>query len=244
MAGGNQFADGSNEVMFLFETRKLCKYFRHGSKAEIRALDDVSLTIPQGSFSVLTGPSGSGKTTLLAVLGALERPTRGQLILEGRELIGLADVELARFRRRIGFVFQNFSLISSLSVLENITYPLIPRGIRRTERRRRAQTLLERLGMADRISASPGELSGGEQQRVALARALAGTPEMLFADEPTSNLDERTAEVLVSILKEFHRDGKTVIISSHDARLVSLATTVFELDSGRLKRACQPAEKT
>jgi putative ABC transport system ATP-binding protein len=228
--------------MSLFETRNLCKYFRQGSKTEVRALEDISLIISKGSFLVLKGPSGSGKTTLMAVLAALERPTRGRLIFEGRDLTGLADVELARFRRRTGFIFQNFSLIPSLSVLENITYPLIPRSIQRKERQRRARALLEGLGMADKSAALPGELSGGEQQRAALARALAGSPEILFADEPTSNLDEQTSEVLISLLKEFHGDGKTVIVSSHDARLVSLATTIFELGSGRLKMPC-PRER-
>jgi putative ABC transport system ATP-binding protein len=220
--------------MHLLETRNLCKYFRKGSKAEVRALDDVCLTISPGSFSVLTGPSGSGKTTLLAILGALERPTRGEVIFEARDLSRFSDMELARLRRRMGFIFQDFALIPTLPVWENITYPLIPRRIRRGQRYERAQSLLIRLGMADKLWELPKELSGGEQQRVAVARALVGHPEVLLADEPTSNLDETSAEILKSILEEFHRDGKTVILSSHDPQLVSLATKIYSLEKGRL----------
>src|SRR5438067_985679 len=153
--------------MALFEARGLGKYFRPGTRAEVRALDGVSVTIAKGSFSLVTGPSGSGKSTLLTLLGGLDRPTEGQLIFEGRHLGALSDVELARFRRRIGFIFQNFALIPSLSVLENIFYPLIPRGILRRERNERARSLLAHLGLYDRESALPCQLSGGEQQRVA-----------------------------------------------------------------------------
>src|SRR5947209_17519216 len=129
--------------MLLFETRSLCKYYRAGSPAEVRALDDVSLGIEGGGLMVVTGPSGSGKTTLLALLGALERPTRGQVLFEEKDLGACSDVELARVRRRVGFIFQDFSLIPDLSAEENITYPLIPRGVVRAERQRRARELLE-----------------------------------------------------------------------------------------------------
>ena len=219
--------------MSLLETQKVCKYFRAGSKAEVRALEDVSLTISRGSFSVLTGPSGSGKTTLLAILGALERATRGEVLFDGRDLSRCSDVELARLRRRMGFIFQDFALIPTLPVWENITYPLIPRGIRRGQRFELAQSLLARLGMPDKLGELPTELSGGEQQRVAVARALAGQPEVLLADEPTSNLDHGAGEILKSILQGLHDEGKTVIVASHDSQLLTMATNVYELERGK-----------
>jgi putative ABC transport system ATP-binding protein len=221
--------------MLLFEARALCKYYRPGSPAEVRALDEVSLGIERGSFTVLAGPSGSGKTTLLALLGALERPTRGCVLLEGKDLAACSDVELARVRRRLGFVFQDFALIPNLSAGENITYPLIPRGVARAERQRRARELLARLGMERKLTERAGELSGGEQQRVAIARALAGQPEAMLADEPTSNLDPEMGQTLLAVFQALHAEGKTVILSSHDPRMTSLATTVHDLEGGRLK---------
>jgi putative ABC transport system ATP-binding protein len=221
----------------LFETRGLCKYYKAGSQAEVRAVDDVSMRIARGDFVVLAGPSGSGKTTLLALLGALERPTRGQVFFDGRDLGPLSDVELARVRRRLGFVFQDFSLLPALPAWENITYPLIPRGLPRRQRFELAGTLLTQLGLADKLLVHPRELSGGEQQRVALARALAGQPEALLADEPTSNLDRESAQTLLELLRKQHEQGTTVVVSSHDADIVKLAGAVHELRLGALIRA-------
>ncbi len=223
--------------MLLFEARALCKFYRAGSAAEVRAVDDVSLGIERGSLAVVTGPSGSGKTTLLALLGALERPTRGQVLFEGRSLTDCSDVELTRVRRRVGFVFQDFSLIPNLTAAENITYPLIPRGVSRRRRRAVAQSVLAQLGLVDRAQTRPDELSGGEQQRVALARALAGQPEVLLADEPTSNLDQDTARQLCDLLRTIHAAGATVIVASHDPAVHALATVVHELSQGRLVRS-------
>ncbi len=221
--------------MLLFETRSLCKYYRAGSPAEVRALDEVSLSIERGSLTVLTGPSGSGKTTLLAILGALERATRGEVLFEGRNLGNCSDVELARLRRRIGFVFQDFSLIPHLTAVENITYPLIPRGVPRAERLRRAEELLTRFGMESRLTAPARDLSGGERQRVAVARALGGEPEALLADEPTSNLDPATSAILLATLRELRAAGRSIILASHDPTVIALATRVLELQGGRLK---------
>ena len=186
---------------------------------------------------LLTGASGSGKTTLLAVLGALERPTQGQVLFDNRNLSDLSGMELARVRRRFGFVFQNFSLIPGLPVWENITYPLIPRGISSRRRLEIARSLIGNLGLEDRLSAWPKELSGGEQQRVAFARALVGRPEVLLADEPTSNLDPDSAKTLLKLLRNSHAEGTTVILASHDPHAVPLATQAFELEAGRLKTA-------
>jgi putative ABC transport system ATP-binding protein len=226
--------------MLLFQTRSLGKVYRSGSRTEVRALDDVSLGIERGSITVLSGPSGSGKTTLLALLGALDRPTRGQVFFAGQELGICSDVELARTRRRLGFVFQDFALIAHLTAAENVTYPLIPRGVPGAERQRRARELLARFGMEGKRRVRAGELSGGEQQRVAIARALAGEPEVLLADEPTSNLDAQAGRELLAVLQEFHATGKTVLLSSHDPQVMALATRVVELEGGRLKSTREP----
>jgi putative ABC transport system ATP-binding protein len=218
----------------LFEARDVCKLYRPGSAHEVRALHRISLSIAPGSFVALTGPSGCGKTTLLALLGALERPSQGQVFFDGRDLSTSSGVGLTRVRRRLGFVFQDFSLVPGLRVWENITYPLIPRGVPRAARYEAARSLLTRFRLTDKMQARPKELSGGEQQRVALARAVAGQPDALLADEPTSSLDPASAAVVLTLLKELHAEGKTVILASHDPQVVALASTVFQLEGGKL----------
>jgi putative ABC transport system ATP-binding protein len=220
--------------MSFLEARGVEKVYRSGSGAVVRAVDGVSLSVSRGSFAALTGPSGSGKTTLLALLGGLDRPTRGGVFFDGRELSALSGAALARARRRMGFIFQDFALIPNLPVWENVSYPLVPRGVPAGRRRELAAALLARLGVGDKLAARPRELSGGEQQRVAVARALVGEPEVLFADEPTSNLDAASAAELLAVLREFHAAGKTVVVSTHDPQLVALATDTYELRSGRL----------
>ncbi len=220
--------------MSFLVARQVWKSYRTGSRAEVRALADVSMTIAPGRLAVLTGPSGSGKTTLLALLAALDRPSRGQVHFDGQDLATFSDVALARVRRRTGFIFQDFSLIPSLPIWENITCALVPRGLSRSRRQQVARSLLERLGLAGRFAAFPRELSGGEQQRVAVARALAGEPEVVFADEPTSNLDPATSRQVMGLLQELHVEGKTLVISTHDPQLVALATQVHELRDGRV----------
>jgi putative ABC transport system ATP-binding protein len=220
--------------MPLLETRKVCKTFKAGTRGEVRAIAEVSLAIEAGQFVLLSGPSGSGKTTLLAMLGALERPSSGQVLFDGRDLAECSDVELARTRRRMGFVFQSFSLIANLPVWENVTYPLIPRGVTQARRRALAADWLAKLGMSEKLLIRPEELSGGEHQRVAVARALVGNPSVLLADEPTSNLDDAAAVTLLELLQDVHRQGGTVILASHDRRLAAPATVVYELAAGRL----------
>jgi putative ABC transport system ATP-binding protein len=223
----------------VLEARAVSKVYRAGTPAEVRAVEGVSLAVAAGSFTLLTGPSGSGKTTLLALLGALDRPTAGRVFFRGRDLHDCSDVELARVRRRLGFVFQDFALIPELSAWENVTYPLIPRGVRRAERYRLAGEALARLGLPGRLGARPAELSGGEQQRVALARALVGRPEALLADEPTSNLDERSGDAVLALLRQAHAEGTTVVLASHDGRARALATAVYALEGGRLTESPQ-----
>jgi putative ABC transport system ATP-binding protein len=220
--------------MVILEARQVCKCFRQASRAEVRALHEVSLTIDSGSFTVLTGPSGSGKTTLLALLGALERPTSGQIFFQGEDFGRLSDVALARARRRMGFIFQDFSLLPNLPVWENITYPLIPRGIPRRRRFELAQALLQRFGLLDKLLSRSQDLSGGEMQRVAVARALAGEPQVLLADEPTSNLDPEAARTLLDLLREINRQGTTIILSTHDPSAIVSATQVHRLERGKL----------
>src|SRR5262245_20246987 len=168
--------------MAIFRTSLLSKIYRAGTASEVRALSDVAFDVPTSSFVLLTGPSGAGKTTLLAILGALERPSAGQVLFADRDLSSCWGGELARIRRRIGFIFQDFALISGLSVAENIIYPLIARGVSRVERNRLAHDALSRLGLADKAMSRPAELSGGEQKRVAIARDFAAHPESILAD--------------------------------------------------------------
>lgn len=218
----------------LFQTQNLVKVYRAASGAAVRALDDVSLAVPRGSLTLVRGPSGSGKTTLLALLGALERPTAGAVIFDGRDLTGCSGAELTRVRRRLGFVFQEGGLLPDLSVLENVTYPLLPRGVPRAERKRRAGELLDRLGIGGRVAARARELSGGERQRVALARALAGHPEAVLADEPTAGLDESAADAVRGLFRELHAAGATIVLAAHDPAARALATEVCELAGGRI----------
>ncbi len=218
----------------MIRTERLCKVYRGPGPDAVRAVDDVSLTIAAGRFAVLTGPSGSGKTTLLSLLGGLSRPSSGSILLEGREVNACSDVELARMRRQIGFVFQNFSLLPRLPVWENVTYPLIPRAIPPGARVEIARKVLQRLGLLHKLENRPEQLSGGEQQRVAVARALAGEPRILVADEPTSNLDPRASAELAAIFREIQAAGVTLILSTHSPELLGLATDVFRLDHGRV----------
>ena len=218
----------------ILEAESLSRGYHPGTSSEVRALNGVSLVIPGGGYVVLAGPSGSGKTTLLSLLGALDRPTSGHVKFSDRKLDECSDVELARQRRRMGFVFQNFSLIPRLPVWENITYPQIPRGLSAAKRRQAADGVLSRLGLAAKADVPPEELSGGEQQRVAVARALIGDPEVIFADEPTSNLDRRAATELAAILQEINAGVTTLVVSTHDTLLAESASLVFTLEDGRL----------
>ena len=185
--------------------------------------------------------AGSGKTTLLALLGALDRPTRGVIYFDGRDLGRLSEAERTRVRRRMGFIFQGFSLVARLPAWENVTYPLIPRGVLRSERRRRAVELMVRLGLGDRLAARPEELSGGEQQRVAVARALAGEPEVLIADEPTSHLDPQAADQVIALLRELHARGVTILAATHDPCLIATAEVGFQMVDGRIKQISDAA---
>ena len=202
------------------ETRDLKKHYRMG-ETTVRALDGVSLTVAPGEFVGLLGTSGSGKSTLLNLIGGLDQPTEGTLRIFDQDLAGLSSLELSQHRRRnVGIIFQSFNLVPGMSASENVALAMMFAGVPRAEREQRATTLLESVGLGDRRRHRPRELSGGEQQRVAIARALSNQPNMLLADEPTGNLDSRTSQEIMSLLKQLNeRDGKTIIMVTHDASL-------------------------
>lgn len=218
----------------LLEAIEVSKVYGRAAAREIRAVDRASLAVEAGSCCVLTGPSGSGKSTLLALLGAVERPTSGEVRIHGRSLADMSDIGLAGVRRRFGFLFQAFGLLPRLSIWENVTYPLIPRGVSRRERLSAARQALEPFGLAERMFDRAASLSGGEQQRVALARALIARPEALLADEPTSQLDDGSAEVVRATFRDLLSRGVTLLIATHDPRLVVLASHSGEMSAGKL----------
>jgi len=212
----------------LFETREVCRTFRSAT-GDVAALDRISLTVERGEFLAITGPSGRGKTTLMALLGALDRPTSGLVFFDGEDLGGASEPYRSRVRRRLGIIFQSSPMIQGLPLWENVTYPLVPRGVSTRQRRTLAAKLLERVGIRGRDGARPEELSGGERQRVGIARALAADPEALLADEPTSDLDRDTAAAVLDLLREFHLSGRTVIVATHDPALEALASETLRL---------------
>ena len=210
---------------------------RYGDgEAAVNALRGVNLEIRAGEFLVVAGPSGSGKTTLLQLLGALDRPTSGKLLFEDRELSGLGDAELASLRLgALGFIFQQFNLIPTLSAQENIEAALAPTGVDTAGRRARARELLERVGLGARSDHLPTQLSGGEQQRVAIARALANEPRVLLADEPTGNLDSTTGEEVLSVLRRLsHEQQQTIVLVTHDRTIAEQAPRVVRMRDGAI----------
>jgi putative ABC transport system ATP-binding protein len=225
----------------VFELRDVSRLYRQGAN-EIRAVDSVSFRIDPGEFVVVAGPSGSGKTTLLQLLGALDRPSSGELLVEGRNLVELGDGELTELRlRTIGFVFQQFNLIPTLTARENVELALAPAGLRGAARQDAAAALLRIVGLAERGDHLPGQLSGGEQQRVAIARALANDPDVLLADEPTGNLDSTTGDEIVGLLRSLSSErGQTVVLITHDPTIAAQAPRVLRMQDGRLVEAERP----
>ena len=218
----------------MIELRGIGKTYRLG-ETEFVALSDADLAIERNEFIALTGASGSGKSTLMNLLGCLDTPTTGTYSLDGEAVAGLSEDELARVRnRKIGFVFQNFYLMPRATALDNVAQPLIYRGLAPSVRKERAARALARVGLADRMQHKPNELSGGQRQRVAIARALVGNPELLLADEPTGNLDSRTAREILALFAGLHADGLTLIIVTHDAGVASHCHRVVRLHDGEI----------
>lgn len=213
----------------------LVKVYRMG-KVDVKALDGVSLTIPQGEFLAIMGPSGSGKSTLMNLIGCLDKPTSGTLIVDGQDVTKLSDRRLARLRgRTIGFVFQTFNLIPRISALDNVLLPMgLVGAIPKSQRRRRAVKLLEQVGLGHRVTHMPNELSGGERQRVAIARALANDPQLLLADEPTGNLDTQTGRSILEVFRELHCQGRTIVLVTHDPDVASYAERIVRLVDGKI----------
>ena len=217
------------------EMHDITKVYGSG-EAEVRAVDGVSLTVNPGEFVAIMGASGSGKSTLMNIIGALDVATTGTYRIDGVDIGDLDDDALSLVRnRRIGFIFQAFNLIPRMSAVSNVELPLMYRGVRRSERRRRALEALGKVGLADRSHHQPNELSGGQQQRVAVARALAMEPSLMLADEPTGNLDSKSTADVLDLLDEIHAEGKTIVIITHEDEVAARAQRVITLRDGRIE---------
>ena len=207
--------------------------------SQIRAVNDVSFQIQKGEFVAIVGQSGSGKSTCMNIIGALDVPTLGEYFLNGQEISGFDDDELADIRgKMLGFVFQQYNLIAKLDVYENVELPLIYTSVPERQRRERVMQALERVGLKERVHHMPNQLSGGQQQRVSIARALASEPSVILADEPTGALDSGTGKEILAFFKELHREGNTIVLITHDNGIAAQAPRVLRLSDGRLVDDC------
>ena len=220
--------------MHLIEVRDVYKIYNTGEN-QVNALDGVSITIDEGEFVAIIGQSGSGKSTLMNMLGLLDTPTHGEYYINGKLVDDLTDDQMSVIRNEeIGFIFQGFNLISSLTALENVELPLVYRGMPKQERREISQKALERVGLGSRIHHLPAEMSGGQQQRVAVARAIAARPPVILADEPTGNLDTKSTKEVMAILHELKDEGRTVIVITHDNEIAEEAERVIRIRDGKM----------
>lgn len=219
----------------LVEVQDMCKIYNPGEN-EVRALDHVSLKINRGEFVAIVGHSGSGKSTLMNMLGCLDVPTSGTYYLNGKDVSHMTDDELSDIRNlEIGFIFQGFNLIPNLTARENVELPLIYRGVGKKEREALSRESLEMVGLAHRMDHKPNEMSGGQQQRVAIARAIAARPPVILADEPTGNLDSRSTQEIMNVLKELHASGRTVILITHDDDIAAQVKRVIRIKDGKIE---------
>ncbi|GGL76520.1 ABC transporter ATP-binding protein [Streptomyces fumigatiscleroticus] len=219
----------------MYELRGVTKRYTRG-KETVTALDGIDLTIPDGDRLVIQGPTGGGKSTLLQMLGGLDRPTSGEIVLDGTDLAGLSEAKLTRVRSEsIGFVFQSFNLIPTLTAQENVETALVPLGVKVTERRERAAEALKSVGLGERLGHLPSEMSGGQQQRVAIARALVKEPKVLLADEPTGNLDESMRDEIMDVLERMWKElGLTFVMVTHDSSIARKAPRLATIRKGRI----------
>ena len=218
----------------LIRVRDLCKVYNPGEN-EVRALDHVDLSIDKGELVGIIGHSGSGKSTLMNMLGCLDVPTSGNYYLNGKDVSNMTDDELSDVRNvEIGFIFQGFNLIPNLTARENVELPLIYRGVSKKEREELAVESLKAVGLEHRMDHKPSEMSGGQQQRVAIARAIAARPPVILADEPTGNLDSRSTQEIMEVLKELHRSGRTVILITHDDEIAAQVNRVIRIKDGKV----------
>ena len=219
----------------LIHIENMKKIYNPGEN-EVRALDGIDLDIEKGDLVAIVGHSGSGKSTLMNMLGCLDTPTSGKYVLDGQDVASMTDNQLADVRNKeIGFIFQGFNLISNLDAVGNVELPLVYRGVSKSERKQIAMEALKSVGLEDRMKHKPNEMSGGQQQRVAVARAVAAKPPIILADEPTGNLDTKSTQEIMEILKELHRSGRTVIIITHDEEIASQAHRVIRILDGRIE---------
>lgn len=219
----------------LIHIENMKKIYNPGEN-EVRALDGIDLDIEKGDLVAIVGHSGSGKSTLMNMLGCLDTPTSGKYVLDGQDVASMTDNQLADVRNKeIGFIFQGFNLISNLDAVGNVELPLVYRGVSKNERKQLAVEALKSVGLEDRMKHKPNEMSGGQQQRVAVARAVAAKPPIILADEPTGNLDTKSTQEIMEILKELHRSGRTVIIITHDEEIASQAHRVIRILDGRIE---------
>lgn len=216
----------------VLQLKNVWKLYAMG-EAPVKALRGLDLEIRAGEFVALMGPSGSGKSTLMHLLGALDQPSEGEVRFENEEISRLDENQLAELRgRKVGFIFQTFNLVPTLTALENVELPMIFQNVSRANRRSRAQTLLERVSLGERLHHQPSQLSGGEQQRVAIARALANHPEIILADEPTGNLDTESGEKILRLLKDLNAEGKTIVLVTHNPEAAAYASRIIRLKDG------------
>jgi len=219
----------------LIEIKKITKIYEMGEE-KLYALNGVDLTIKKNEYVAIMGPSGSGKSTLMNIIGCLDTPTSGDYILNGKDVHEMDDNELAEIRNReIGFVFQTFNLLPRSNALHNVELPLVYSGLSRTERLKRAEEALVNVGLADRMTHKPNELSGGQRQRVAVARALINKPSIILADEPTGNLDTKTGEEIMSLIKELNEKGNTIIIVTHEEDIARHAKRIVKIRDGMIE---------
>lgn len=218
----------------MIEINNMSKIYRIGD-VEVKALNNISLSIKQHEFVSIIGPSGSGKSTLMNMIGCLDVPTSGEYYLDGMEVSGLRDDQLANIRNhKIGFIFQGFNLLQKLNAVENVELPLIYQGVPTKERYERSVEALKLVGLGERTHHKPTELSGGQQQRVAIARALVGNPPMILADEPTGNLDSKSGKDIMRMLKELHAGGNTIVLITHDNDIAMQAKRIIRLQDGQI----------
>jgi putative ABC transport system ATP-binding protein len=229
---------GEKDAEYVIRTKDIMKCYGEEGKCVVTVLQDVDVGIEKGSLVSIMGPSGSGKTTLLDIIGCLLKPTQGEVFIDGVRTADLSDDELAEIRReKIGFIFQQYNLIPSISAMENVEIPLRIAGKSGWEARDKAKRLLEMVGLKDRLKNRPSELSGGEQQRVAIARALANDPKIILGDEPTGNLDTKTGELILNILKDLNeKEGYTIVVVTHDPRIAKHTHKIINLLDGRVVR--------
>ncbi len=218
------------------EVKQISKLFRPDKEVEVVALDDINLVIEKGEFVVISGPSGSGKTTLLNIIGGLDLPSQGEIFLDGERLTGLPENSLSQIRRdHIGFVFQAYNLLPVLTARENIEYVMKLQGVSKEKCLQRSMEVAEKLGIETLLNKLPHQLSGGQQQRVAVARAVAATPKLILADEPTANLDSKSASSLIDMMQKLNREEKvTIIFSSHDPMVIAKARRSIVLKDGKI----------